>query len=188
MMALGLLATTIASTGCAVWMASRAHVVPYVDEVDKLGERLAVGPVPPAPPLNPGTVKAQLARWIVDTRTVYADPVAEQNIMTEAYSWIDRQSDAAAQLDAFMQANDPRVTAAKKTVGVSIESVGQIGADTWSVDWNEESRTKDGSGQLMTYWRASIQIKISPPTDEATIIANPAGIYIEWFKTTLRSH
>jgi type IV secretory pathway TrbF-like protein len=188
MMAFGLLATTAVSTCCAVWMASQAHVVPYVVQVDKLGERMAVGPVPPAPPINPGTIKAQLARWIVDTRTVYFDPVAEQNIMTEAYGWIDRQSDALAQLDAAMQANDPRVIAAKKTVGVAVESVGQIGADTWSVDWNEEARTRDGSGQLMTYWRASIRIKVSPPADEATIIANPAGIYIEWFKTTPRSH
>lgn len=186
-MAFGLLATTAISTCCAVWMASQAHVVPYVVEVNKLGERVAVGMVPPAPPINTGTIKAQLARWIVDTRTVYTDQVAEQNIMTEAGNWIDHRSDAYAQFSAAMQANDPRVVALKKTIGVTIETVGQIGTDTWSVDWSEESRTKDFTGQLMTYWRASIRIKITPPTDEATIIANPAGIYIEWFKITPRS-
>jgi type IV secretion system protein VirB5 len=186
-MAIGLLGTTCISTCCAVWMASQAHVVPYVVEVDKLGERIAVGPVPPAPPVPIGTIKAQLARWIIDTRTVYADPIAGQNIITEAFAFVDAQSDAVEQLDAFMQANDPRTRRAKEAVGVAIESVGQIGADTWSVDWSEESRTKDGTGQLMTYWRASIRIKISPPADEKTIIVNPAGIYIEWFKVTPRT-
>ena len=186
LMAMVLATTTAVSTCCAVWMASQAHVVPFIVQVDKLGQALAVGPVPAAAPIDAGMIKAQLARWTVDTRTVYTDPTAEQNIMTEAYSWVDRQSDALAQLDTFMTANDPRSRAAKETVGVAIDSVGQIGTDTWSVDWTEEKRAKDGSSVVNSAWRASIRIKVSPPTDDGTIMANPAGIYVEWFKTTPR--
>jgi hypothetical protein len=39
----------------------------------------------------------------------------------------------------------------------------------------------------ISYWRATIRIKIDPPTDEATIIKDPAGIYIEWFSVTPRT-
>jgi type IV secretion system protein TrbF len=186
-MAMVLAGTTAVSTCCAVWMASLAHVVPYIVTVDKLGEAVAVHRVPAAPPADPGRIKAQLARWIVDTRTVYTDPSAELNVVTEAYGWIDRSSDALGQLDAWFSANNPNERAKRVAVGVSIDSVGQIGTDTWSVDWSEETRGKDGIAPAISYWRASIRIKVDPPTDDATILANPGGVYVEWFKTTPRA-
>lgn len=185
-MAFVLAGTTVAATCCAVWLASQAHVVPYVIEKDKLGQAMAVGRVPAAPLADPGMIRSQLARWVSDTRTVYGDVTAEQNIMSEAYGWIDRQSDALGQLDAYLQANNPQARGAKETVGVAIESVGQIGNDTWSADFNEERRTKDGQGAATSYWRVTIRVKVSPPVDDATIMANPAGVYVTWFKVTPR--
>jgi type IV secretion system protein VirB5 len=185
-MAFILAGTTIISTCCAVWMAEQAHVAPYVVEVNKLGEAIAVHRVPVAPPVDANRIKAQLARWIVDTRIVYTDPAAELNVAKEAYDWIDQSSDALAQLDTWFRANNPSERATKETVGVSIESVGQIGADTWSVDWNEERRTKDGMPPATSFWRASVRIRVDPPSDEATIMVNPGGVYVVWFKTTPR--
>jgi type IV secretory pathway TrbF-like protein len=169
-----------------VWLAQQAHVVPYIVQVDKLGEAVAVHRVPVSPPVDAIRIRAQLARWISDTRTVYSDPTAELNIVTEGYSWVDRQSDATGQLDAWFRANNPNERAKKETVGVSIESVGQIGADTWSVDWSEDRTTKDGLAPTRSYWRASVKIKIDPPRDDASLIANPSGLYVEWFQTTPR--
>jgi type IV secretion system protein TrbF len=145
-----------------------------------------VGRISQAPPVDAGMIKSQLGRWIIDTRTVYTDASAGQNILTEAYNWVDRQSDAVDQIETYTKANNPYLRAAKETVGVAIESVGQIGNDTWSVDFNEEKRTKDGGAPITTYWRATIRIKISPPTDDATIMANPTGVYVTWFKVTPR--
>ena len=186
LMAFILAGTTAISTGAAVWMASQAHVVPYVILQDKLGEAVAVHRVPIAPPADANRIKAQIARWIVDTRTVYTDPTAELNIVTEAYGWVDRSSDALTQLDEWFRANNPNERAKKETVGVSIESVGQIGADTWSIDWVEEHRVKEGMAPTISFWRASVRIKVDPPLDDASIIANPGGVYVEWFKTTPR--
>lgn len=185
---LGLLAATMVSTGCAVWMASQAHVVPYVVEVDKLGEPQAVRRLEAASPVDPSMVKSQLARWITDIRTVYADPIAEKNIAVEAYGWVDRSSPALEQLNDWFRANNPMERASKVLVGVTIDSVGPIGPDTWGIDWSEDHRSTDGSSSSKSYWRASVRIRIVPPTDDSTVLANPLGIYVEWFNVSPRIH
>lgn len=185
-MAFVLAGTTAISTCCAVWMASQAHVVPYVIKVDKLGEAMAVARVPIAPPIDPGRIRAQLARWIVDTRSVYTDPYAELNIATEAYAWVDRSSDAMQQLDTWFQSNPPNLRAKKESVGVSIDNIGPVGESTYSVDWTETKTTKEGQAPAISYWRGTIRIKVDPPTDDATIMVNPSGLYITWFSVTPR--
>src|SRR5271166_2920127 len=186
LMAMVLAGTTAVSTCCAMWMASQAHVVPYVVEVNKLGESLAVHRVVAAPPIDPGRIRAQLARWVADVRTVYADPDAIRANGTEALAWVEHGSDAFTQVTTLFRDNPPTVRGAKESVGVAIESVGQIGADTWSIDWNEETRPKDGTAASVSYWRMTARIKIVPPTDDATIMINPAGVYLTWFKITPR--
>src|SRR5208283_23224 len=139
LIAMVLAGTTAVSTCCAVWMAGQAHVVPYVVEVNKLGESLAVHRVVAAPPIDAGRVRSQLARWVVDMRTVYSDPEAVRGDGIEALAWVEHGSDAFAQVTTMLRDNPPIVRGAKESVGVSIESVGQIGADTWSIDWTEET-------------------------------------------------
>jgi type IV secretion system protein VirB5 len=174
------------STCAAVWLAAQTRVVPYVVEVDKLGEAIAVHRVSVAPPVDPGRVKAQLARWVVDTRTVYSDATAEKNIATEAFDWTDRASDADSALMDWFQKNNPTERAKKETVGVAIENAGQIGSDTYSVDFAEEHHYLDGNTPTISHWRATIKIKINPPADEATILANPGGVYVTWWQVTAR--
>jgi type IV secretion system protein VirB5 len=69
---------------------------------------------------------------------------------------------------------------------VEIESIGQIGPETWSVDWTEETRARDGSAPALSYWRMTLRVKVSPPDDDATIMVNPGGVYVTWFKVTPR--
>ena len=184
--AIASIAALSVSAYCNAWQASQSRIVPYAILTDRLGESVAVHRIEVAPPVDATRIKAQLARWVRDVRTVYTDVAAIKNIATEAYGWVERNSDANAQLDAWYQSNPPTRRAEKETVGATIESVGQIGQNTWSVDWFEERRTRDGMGPTKTYWRASITVKIIPPTDDSTILANPSGIYIQWFNVTPR--
>jgi len=186
LMAMVLAGTTAIGMCSTAWEAQQAHVVPYVVEVNKLGESLAVHRVVAAPPIDAGRVRSQLARWVVDMRTVYSDPEAVRGDGIEALAWVEHGSDAFAQVTTMLRDNPPIVRGAKESVGVSIESVGQIGADTWSIDWTEETRTKDGMGASVSYWRMTARIKIIPPTDDATIMINPGGVYLTWFKITPR--
>ena len=103
--AAALLAITanVALSGELAWKAHQSSVVPYVVAVDKLGESVAVHRLPVAPPVDALRIRAQLARWISDIRSVYSDPLAERNVATEAYEWVDLYSDGKAQLDAWFR-------------------------------------------------------------------------------------
>jgi type IV secretion system protein VirB5 len=181
--------TTAISTCAAVWSAQQAHVAPYVVQVDKLGESLAVARVPVAPRVDKARIEYQLAHWIVDIRTVGADPSTILRNATEAYSWIDKSSAAQDQLDVWFRSNPPNERTKKETVGVNfpVDNVTPIGADTWQVDWSEEHRPKDTGTVYTNYWRATITIIVKPPTDDATIQVNPAGLYVSWFNVNLRN-
>jgi hypothetical protein len=49
--------------------------------------------------------------------------MANAALRREAFAWIDRQSDAKAQVDASTQTSIPHEVAETKTTGVSIDSV-----------------------------------------------------------------
>ena len=174
------------SVACNAWQASQSRVAPYVVAVGTLGDAVAVHRLDIAPPVDTMRIKAQLARWVVDVRTVYTDVVAIKNNALEAYAWVERNSDANQQLDAWYRGNPPNNRMENETVGVVIESVSQIGKDTWQVDWSEERRPKDGTGPSVTYWRATMTVSVIPPKDDRTILANPSGIYLRWFNVTPR--
>src|ERR1700694_2042631 len=61
-----------------IWLASQSKLVPFVVQVDKLGEAIAVKRADRASTIDQRIVKAQLAAWIVNVRTVSADPVAQK--------------------------------------------------------------------------------------------------------------
>lgn len=179
------MALAAVSTGCAVWLAAQSKVEPFLVEKSNLGEAVAVHRLPPAPPPNSNDIKSHLQRWIGDVRSVYGDTLAERNIGTEAYDFIDRQSDALNQLNAwFAGDNQPFKRALVESVGVVVQGVGQIGNDTYQADFKENHITKDGNPPRASCWRITMRIRIKKPTDEQTILKNPEGIYITWFQAS----
>src|ERR1700754_3963588 len=84
--------TALASLGVAfiavagvVWIGSQNRVVPYVVQTDKLRDAPALSPADMAAPADPRLIRAGLARWIADVRTVYLDVAAERTVVTDAY-------------------------------------------------------------------------------------------------------
>jgi type IV secretion system protein TrbF len=139
-----------------IYFGSQTKFVPYVIEVDKLGEAVAVGPAQLAAPADPRVVRASLASFIAAARLVTPD--------------IDLQRKARS---------------AKVTVNTDISTVLPITENTWEVDWQETTRDRDGSlvGQPIIM-RATLEIYIVPPSTDARqteIQRNPLGIYVRDF-------
>jgi type IV secretion system protein TrbF len=172
---LSLLVCAILSVG-VVWLGSQSKVVPYVVEVDKLGQPAVVGRADQAVPVDRRIVKAELAAWIVDVRTVTADPVAQKASLTRAYAMVD--SAGAQALDDYYRDHSPFDAAQHGTTSCSIDAVLPITDTSYQIQWTEEERDFQGQLTDTTHWQASLQIGISPPTDEATLLRNPLGIYV----------
>lgn len=170
-----LLISTILAAG-TVWLASQTKLVPYVVEVDKLGASVAVSRADRAATPNQAIVRAQLASWITDARSVSSDSVDERATLTRVYSLIG--TTAKPYLDDWYSTHSPFVSGTSHHVAVAIDAVLPQSTTTYQVQWTEEQRDRDGSHPVTTHWVAQLVVGIHPPTDEATILRNPMGIYV----------
>lgn len=183
---LSLVVTAIAVGGMA-YSASQNHFIPYVVAVDRLGAPVAAGRADTAARADTRIVRAQLARWVSNTRSVYVDAAAQRAVIDEAYAMISRTGSSYNVLNQHFRAASPFDRAEKETVTVEVKTVLPIAGDTWQVEWVETTRGRNGQVQRTDEWQAAITVAISPPNDETTILRNPLGVYVTEFNWTKRA-
>jgi type IV secretory pathway TrbF-like protein len=175
--ALGVAAIAVAGN---VWQSSQSRVQPFVVEVDKLGDALAVQRADIASPIPVGVIRAQLARYIQDVRSVSIDVQAERAFINEAFAMVDKNGSAFTFLNNYFTANDPFTRAASETVFAHVESVLPLpGSNTWRIEWSEDTVARDGRPEFTKHWEATITVSINPPTTDAAILVNPTGLFVE---------
>jgi type IV secretion system protein VirB5 len=182
--ALGSLLLSLLLAGGLVWQASQSRIVPYVVEVDQLGQAVAVKPAEPAGPTDPRVIKAQLAAFITWARTVSTDTVLMKASLWNAYGMSGTQ--ARAYLDEYYQAHSPFDRADHETVAVDVNAVLPLTDQSYQVSWTETARDLQGRPSGQTHWQASLSIVVTPPRDEKTLITskNPLGIYVSTLNWT----
>jgi type IV secretion system protein VirB5 len=184
--ALVALGVALVAVAGIVWIGAQNRVVPYVVETDRLGDALAIRRADVAAPVDPRLIRAQLARWIAEVRSVYVDVAAERKLIAEAYATVDRSGAADRELNEWFSQNDPFKRGASDTIGVDIESVLPLSAATWRIEWREDRRSRGGVLEAQQHWEATVTVSVNPPTDDTTILVNPTGLYVEAFDWTTR--
>jgi type IV secretory pathway TrbF-like protein len=172
---LALVIATILAGG-TIWLAGQSKLIPYVVEVDKLGDSIAVARADQTATPNQSIIRAQLASWIRDARSVSSDLINERATLTRVYSLIG--TTAKPYLDDWYRAHSPFEAGSSHTVAITIDAVLPQSPTTYQVQWTEEQRDLNGSHTATSHWVAQLTIGINPPTDEATILRNPIGIYV----------
>jgi type IV secretion system protein TrbF len=179
----GVLALIVAAASVTglVMIASQAQVVPYVVKVDRLGAAVAAHRADIAAKPDKTVIVAQLARWVMAVRSVWVDAGAQRGLVKEAYAMINARADAYGVLNDHMRAHDPFQRAKTETIAVEVLSVLPLSPDSWRIEWREETRSRDGVRAGAREYQATVTVSFNPPTDEATIRANPSGLYINSF-------
>lgn len=174
------LAIALIAVGGVVYIGAQNRIVPYIVEVDKLGNAVAVRRADLIQPTDPRVMRAMLARFIVNVRSVLVDATAQKRAILEAYAMLRQPDPATGLLNEFFQsAQSPFKRAQTETVTVEIENVLPISANYWQVEWREVVRNRKGIEIKRHRHKANMTIVVVPPTDDATIIKNPIGLYIE---------
>ncbi len=174
-MAFGSLILSAGFAAALVWQSARGTVVPWVVQVDRLGQAQAVAPATADfRPTDP-QVAWHLGRFIEQVRSIPADPIIVRQNWLRAYEWTTDRG--AAALNDYARANDPFTKVGKQQVAVEVSSVIRASPDSFRVAWTERHYE---SGQLSTTerWTAILTIAIQPPRDTERLRANPLGNYV----------
>jgi type IV secretion system protein VirB5 len=175
----------LAAVAGIIYFASQTKFVPYVIEVDKLGEAVAIGPAQLAGPADARVVRASLASFIASARLVTPDVDVQRRAVFSVFAMLKTKDPATTKMNEFLNGTretSPFIRAEKNTVNADISSVLPISQSSWQVDWQETTRDRDGGlvGKPV-HMRAVLEIYIlSPSTNarESDIQRNPLGIFV----------
>ncbi len=158
-----------------VWQSARGTVVPWVVQVDNLGQAQAVAPaVADYRPTDP-QIAFHLGRFIEQTRSIPSDAIIVRQNWLRAYEFTTDRG--AATLNDYARANDPFTKVGRQQIAVEVSSVIRASNDSFRVAWTERHYE---NGQLSTTerWTAILTIVIQTPRDAERLRANPLGIYV----------
>ena len=171
-----------------VSVAKQSRFVPYIVEVDKLGQ---VGAVRQASVIDAANltavVKAELATFITKARLVTPDQQLQANSIRDVYALLANSDPATAKMNEWFNGskeNNPFNRASKVLVSASINAVIPQSQDSWQVDWTETVVSRDGHPESVTNMRALITTYLVPATaatSEQDIQRNPIGLYVKDF-------
>ena len=176
LMAFGGLFLTIGLSGALVWQSMQSRVVPYVVEVDQLGEARAVTPAnADFRPTDP-QIAWHLSRFISNIRSKSLDAVLMRENWLSAYDYVTDRG--ALFLGEYARAADPFAEVGTRTVAVEVTSVVRASDRAFQVKWTETAYER-GSLAGTSRWTAILAVAVRPPQSAETLRQNPLGLYVD---------
>ena len=175
LMALGSLGLSGGLACAYVWQVSSGTIVPWVVEVDRLGEPQVIASAEQGYRPTDPQIAWHLARFIEAVRSIPADPVVLRQQWLRAYDFTSDRG--AAALNDFARVNDPFAKLGKEQRTVEVSSVIRASPDSFRVAWTER-RYLDGQLAATERWTAILTITLQPPRDVERLKRNPLGIYV----------
>ena len=175
LMAFGSLILSAGFASALVWQSARGTVVPWVVQVDNLGQAQAVAPAnADYRPTDP-QIAFHLGRFIEQVRAIPADAIIVRQNWLRAYEFTTDRG--AAALNEYARTNEHYTRDRRQKVAVEVSSIIRASPDSFRVAWTERHYE---NGQLSTTerWTAILTIVIQPPRDAERLRANPLGIYV----------
>jgi len=174
-MAFGSLLLAGGFAAALVWQSARGTIVPWVVQVDRLGQSQAVAPaVADYRPTDP-QIAWHLARFIEQVRSIPADPIIVRQNWLRAYDFTTDRG--ALALNDYARSNDPFTKVGKQQIAVDVSSVIRASPDSFRVAWAER-RYQDGSLAETSRWTAILTVVVQPPRDAERLRKNPLGIFV----------
>jgi type IV secretion system protein VirB5 len=175
-MALGGLLLSAGLSGGLLWQSIQSRVVPYVVEVDSLGEARAVAPLKEGyTPADP-QIAWYLAHFIRNVRSVSLDPVLMRRNWLSAYDFVTGRGSRF--LNDYARSAKPFRQIGERTVSVEVTSVVRASERSFQVKWVE---TVYERGQVadVSHWTAILSVEVRQPDSADELRRNPLGLRID---------
>ena len=174
-MAFGSLVLSAGFASALVWQSVQGTVVPWVVQVDNLGQAQTIAPATADfRPTDP-QIAWHLGRFIEQVRSIPADPIIVRQNWLRAYEWTTDRG--AGALNDYARTNDPFTKVGTQQIAVDVSSVIRASPDSFRVAWIER-HFENGQLSGTQRWTAILTIAIQPPRDAERLKVNPLGIYV----------
>lgn len=170
----------IVLTGALVYKSLSISTIPYIIEVDKAnGDIRVVGDIRENKYVaDKGVLKAQIRKFIIDTRGVTSDPNVYKDRLEEAYNMLSQNGQK--KLQNYFESTKRNDLFGRMTVQIQISSVLEKGDNTYQVSWQENAIESNGRKQTV-YMTGLFTINELPVEDENLKRVNPLGLFITDF-------
>lgn len=175
LMAFCCLALSGGLAGALAWQSTQGTIVPYVVEVDELGQAQAVAPATADYRPTDPQIAFHLARFIENVRQVPADPIVLRQSWLRAYDFTTDRG--ALALNDYARINDPFARVGDTQVSVEVSSVIRASDNSFRIAWIER-RYQNGQLAATERWTAILTITVQPPRDAEGLRSNPLGIFV----------
>jgi type IV secretory pathway TrbF-like protein len=165
-----------------IYLGAQPKAIPYIVEVDKLGQPTYLGPLDRAAfrDFKPSTASLHyhLRRFVTDTREISSDVAVLKRNWVDAYKLLT--ADGANQLNAYVKTNNPFEQLERQVrVSIQINVIVQISQDTWQVDWTETTWDEHGNPTATDVWRGNFHLLLRVPGSAEQLALNPLGLFID---------
>jgi len=175
LLAFGELFLVAGLSAALVWQSARGSIIPWVVQVDRLGQAQAVEPATADYRPTDPQIAWHLARFIEQVRSVPADPIVLRQNWLRAYDYTTDRG--ALALNDYARTADPFGRVGQVQVSIEVSSVIRASADSFRLAWVER-RYENGQLAATERWSAIVTLVIQPPRDAERLRKNPLGIFV----------
>jgi type IV secretion system protein VirB5 len=176
LMALGGLVVSTGLSGGLLWQSMQSRMVPYVVEVDSLGEARAVAPVEESYRPTDPQIAWHLGRFIRNVRSVSLDPVLMRSNWLSAYDFVTGRGGRF--LNSYARSAKPFKRVGERTVSVQVTSVVRASDRSFQVKWVETAFER-GEAAGTSRWTAILSMVVRTPKSPDELRKNPLGLRID---------
>lgn len=169
------------SVGGIVYFAGQNKLIPYVVEVNADGNTVQVYKADKMLTADRRVVRAQLAQFVQDVRSVSSDVAVQRRVVERAYAHLSADMPAYTAVNQWFRQNVPFDRAAEETVVVEVRQPLPLSGSTWRIEWTERPRGRNGEARPVTQWTGTATVVTGGEVDAKTILFNPVGLYIKDF-------
>ena len=178
------LALALVSTSYALFQSTQVKLVPYLVEVDKLGSAVNAGFPAQIEYADPRVVRAVLAGFVTNFRSVTPDAVVQKQYIDRVYALLRTTDPATEKVNGWFRSASPFEKAKTATVSIEVNNVVPLPSQSFQIDWTEFERDRKGKEIATRRFRGVVTVVLIPPQDEAVIRLNPIGLYLRDFDWT----
>ncbi len=170
-----------------VYEADRVHIIPYVVEVNHLGQSVHLAEAVQAGSYQQPIVRHVLTHWLRLVRERLPVVAPEKRAYNDSFNFIDSHAQNA--LNSYYSRHNPYSDFVNKLGGrtITITSALPDGAlkpsgGTYQIQWTETQYAHNGTITGTTHWEGTFTYAVTAPSTNPKVLnGNPFGIYITSF-------